>query len=90
MLFAYRDASVELDPEQRSAVPAAVAAWCNEMDARALRLEGHVPGPLTETHSNHESGSVRSAARSGEAAPRAASRMVGAGRFELPTSSPPD
>lgn len=49
MLFTYRDPSVELDPEQRAAVPAAVAAWCEEMDARGVRLEGHVLGPLTET-----------------------------------------
>jgi hypothetical protein len=28
MLFTYRDPSVQLDPEQRAGVPAAVAAWC--------------------------------------------------------------
>jgi hypothetical protein len=49
MLFTYRDPSVQLDPEQRKAIPAAVAAWCEEMDARGVRLEGHVLGPLTET-----------------------------------------
>ena len=49
MLFTYRDPSVQLDPEQRATVPAAVAAWCDEMDARGVRLEGHVLGPLTET-----------------------------------------
>ena len=49
MLFTYRDPSVQLDPEQRATVPAAVAAWCEEMDARGVRLEGHVLGPLTET-----------------------------------------
>jgi hypothetical protein len=49
MLFTYRDPSVQLDPEQRAAVPAAVAAWCEEMDARGVRLEGHVLGPLTES-----------------------------------------
>src|SRR6476620_4066647 len=48
MLFTYRDPSVQLDPEQRAAVPAAVAAWCEEMDARGVRLAGHVLGPLTE------------------------------------------
>ena len=48
MLFTYRDPSVQLDPEQRAAVPAAVAAWCEEMDARGVRLDGHVLGPLTE------------------------------------------
>jgi hypothetical protein len=49
MLFTYRDPSVQLDPEQRAAVPAAVAAWCEEMDARGVRLEGRVLGPLTES-----------------------------------------
>ena len=49
MLFTYRDPSVQLDPEQRASVPAAVAAWCEEMDARGVRLEGHVLGPLSET-----------------------------------------
>ena len=49
MLFTYRDPSVQLDPEQRAAVPAAVAAWCEEMDARGVRLGGHVLGPLAES-----------------------------------------
>jgi hypothetical protein len=49
MLFTYRDPSVQLDPEQRAAVPAAVAAWCEEMEARGVRLEGHVLGPPTES-----------------------------------------
>jgi hypothetical protein len=48
MLFTYRDPSVQLDPEQRAAVPAAVAAWCEEMDARGVRLQGHVLGPLSQ------------------------------------------
>jgi hypothetical protein len=48
MLFTYRDPGVQLDPEQRAAVPAAVAAWCEEMDARGVRLAGHVLGPLPE------------------------------------------
>jgi hypothetical protein len=47
MLFTYRDPNVQLDPEQRATVPAAVAAWCEEMDARGVRLEGHVLGPLS-------------------------------------------
>ncbi len=46
MLFTYRDPNVPLDPEQRATVPAAVAAWCDEMDARGVRLQGHVLGPL--------------------------------------------
>jgi hypothetical protein len=49
MLFTYRDPNVQLDPEQRAAVPPAVAAWCEEMDARGVRLEGHVLGPPAET-----------------------------------------
>jgi hypothetical protein len=49
MLFTYRDASVGLSSEQRAAIPAAVEAWCTEMDARGLRLQGHVLGPATET-----------------------------------------
>jgi hypothetical protein len=49
MLFTYRDPSVQLDPEQRATIPPAVAAWCEEMDARGVRLEGHVLGPHTET-----------------------------------------
>jgi hypothetical protein len=49
MLFTYRDPSVQLDAEQRATVPAAVAAWCEEMDARGVRLQGHVLGPLEES-----------------------------------------
>ncbi len=45
MLFTYRDPSVQLDPEQKATVPAAVAAWCDEMDTRGVRLDGHVLGP---------------------------------------------
>jgi hypothetical protein len=48
MLFTYRDPNVQLDPEQKATVPAAVAAWCEEMDARGVRLEGHVLGPIAE------------------------------------------
>jgi hypothetical protein len=46
MLFTYRDPNVQLEPEQRATVPAAVATWCDEMDARGVRLEGHVLGPV--------------------------------------------
>ena len=49
MLFTYRDPSVQLSPEQRATVPAAVAAWCEEMDARGVRLVGHVLGPPAES-----------------------------------------
>jgi hypothetical protein len=49
MLFTYRDPGVQLDPEEWAAVPAAVANWCEEMDARGVRLEGHVLGPLTDS-----------------------------------------
>ncbi len=49
MLFTYRDPSVQLDPDQRATIPAAVAAWCDEMDGRGVRLTGHVLGPLEES-----------------------------------------
>jgi hypothetical protein len=49
MLFTYRDPNVQLTPEQRATVPAAVGAWCDEMDARGVRLTGHVLAPLSET-----------------------------------------
>ncbi len=49
MLFTYRDPSVQLDDVQRAAIPAAVEAWCTEMDARGVRLQGHVLAPLGET-----------------------------------------
>ena len=49
MLFTYRDPSFQLAPEERASVPAAVAEWCEEMDARGVRLEGHVLGPLAES-----------------------------------------
>jgi hypothetical protein len=42
MLFTYRDPSVQLDPEQRAGIPAAVAAWCDEMEGRGVRLGGEV------------------------------------------------
>jgi len=46
MLFTYRDPSVQLTPEQRATVPSAVGEWCDEMDARGVRLTGHVLAPL--------------------------------------------
>jgi hypothetical protein len=49
ILFTYRDPSVELDAEARASIPAAVDAWCNEMDERGVRLEGHVLAPISET-----------------------------------------
>jgi hypothetical protein len=49
MLLTYRDPSVQLDPEQRAAVPAAIAAWCEEMGARGVRLGGHVLAPPAES-----------------------------------------
>src|SRR5512133_3275425 len=48
MLITYRDPSVQLDAEQRATVPAAVAAWCDEMDSRGVRLAGHVLAPISE------------------------------------------
>ncbi len=49
MLFTYRDPNVQLTPEQRATVPAAVGAWCDEMDSRGVRLTGHVLAPLSES-----------------------------------------
>jgi hypothetical protein len=49
MLFTYRDPNVQLTPEQRATVPAAVRAWCDEMDARGVRLTGHVLAPPSES-----------------------------------------
>jgi hypothetical protein len=49
MLFTYRDPSVQLDQGQRAAIPAAVEAWCTEMDARGVRLQGHVLAPVSDT-----------------------------------------
>ena len=47
MLFTYRDPNVQLTPEQRATVPAAVGEWCDEMDSRGVRLLGHVLAPLS-------------------------------------------
>jgi hypothetical protein len=49
MLFTYRDPTVQLDPEQRAAIPRAVGAWCDEMEARGVRLGGHVLGPPSDS-----------------------------------------
>ena len=49
MLFTYGDPNVQLDPAQRAKVPSAVAAWCDEMDGRGVRLAGHVLGPIPES-----------------------------------------
>jgi hypothetical protein len=49
MLFTYRDPNVQLSPEQRTTIPPAVAAWCDERDGRGVRLTGHVLGPLAES-----------------------------------------
>ena len=46
MLFTYRDPNVPLTPEQRATVPTAVGEWCDEMDARGVRVMGHVLAPL--------------------------------------------
>jgi hypothetical protein len=49
MLFTYRDPAVKLDLEQRATIPAAVGAWCEEMEARGVRLGGHVLAPLEQS-----------------------------------------
>ncbi|HEU5372294.1 MAG TPA: YciI family protein [Gaiellaceae bacterium] len=48
MLFTYRDPNLQLDPAQRATVPAAVAAWCEEMEARGVRLGGDVLSPASD------------------------------------------
>jgi hypothetical protein len=48
MLFIYPDRTVELSPEQRAAIPAAVSEWIEEMDGRGVRLAGHVLAPASE------------------------------------------
>jgi hypothetical protein len=48
MLFTYRDPAVKLTADQRASIPAAVEAWCDEMDSRGIRLQGHVLGPADE------------------------------------------
>ena len=48
MLFIYPDLSVELSPEQRAQIPAAVGAWIEEMDGRGVRSQGHVLKPANE------------------------------------------
>jgi hypothetical protein len=49
MLFTYRDPTFQLDPEERAGIPAAVGAWCDEMDSRGVRLQGNVLGALPES-----------------------------------------
>jgi hypothetical protein len=46
ILLTYRDPNVQLTPEQRATVTAAVGEWCDEMDSRGVRLMGHVLAPL--------------------------------------------
>ena len=53
MLFIYPDLSVELSPEQRAQIPAAVGAWIAEMDRRGVRLQGHVLKPAGEAGMSH-------------------------------------
>lgn len=48
MCFIYPDRKVELSPEQRAGIPAAVGAWVEEMDGRGVRLQGHVLQPVNE------------------------------------------
>ena len=38
MLFTYRDSNIQLDPEQRATIPAAVAAWCAAADRLIVDL----------------------------------------------------
>ena len=49
MLFTYRDPAAMVDPAQRATIPAAVGAWCDEMESRGVRLGGHVFAPLEDS-----------------------------------------
>lgn len=40
---------MQLTAEQRAAIPPAVEAWCEEMDARGVRIAGNVLGPPDQT-----------------------------------------
>lgn len=42
MSFIYPDRSVEPDAEARAGIQVAVGAWASKMDARGIRLQGHV------------------------------------------------
>ena len=46
IMFIRPDRRVQLDPDQKAAIPAAVGRWVAEMDARGVRLQGHVLGPF--------------------------------------------
>jgi len=48
ILFIYPDRAVELDPQEKATIPAAVAAWVEEMGRRGVREQGHVLTPITE------------------------------------------
>jgi hypothetical protein len=42
MLFIYPDSTVAWTPEDRGSFPDQMRAWVAEMDARGVRLDGHV------------------------------------------------
>jgi hypothetical protein len=48
LLLIYPDSAVVLSPQEKAAIPAAVASWVAEMDRRGVRLEGHVLRPINE------------------------------------------
>lgn len=58
LMFICRDAAIEFSAEDRSAIGADVEAWVAEMEARGVRLEGHVLTPVDDA--------VNIRARSGE------------------------
>jgi hypothetical protein len=51
MLFIYPDRSIKLSPEQRAAIPDAVSAWVNAIEARGVRELGAVLQPISEAAS---------------------------------------
>ena len=52
MMFVRRDPSIEMPPEDRTAMPAQVGAWVAEMERRGIRLHGAVFEPPEATRTD--------------------------------------
>lgn len=48
LVFICPDESVQLPAEERATISERVEAWAAEMDARGVRIEGHVLAPAAE------------------------------------------
>jgi len=48
LMFICRDAAIEFSAEDRATIGADVEAWVTEMEARGVRLEGHVLAPVDD------------------------------------------